>query len=260
MSSVYFYTMVAGVALTVGIVTKKIIDAIIFWSNPISRKIHAFKIQLEGKKEARKKEESSIKNLLIGAATGAAVGIATTWGTRYCIIAVEVCAGIGVIVALFVKKTFEDANKLKKMKELAVLYESVVFYSSAGYTLQQSIARAAELTPVLRPALSRCLAAWIYGPIRALNAFGGEVDLPEAEIMASIFAHVEEKGIKFGEGAIEEEANSLENLRQTLSEMKIMSKPLYFAVYRALPLLAVSGIVVGALIYRVIIMLTTLIM
>ncbi len=260
MSNVYFNIMMLGVAVAVGITTKKLMDTIIYWSNPLRRKIQSFQLKLQEKENKKDVEESSFKHLIIGAAIGAGVGILASWGTAYSLVVAEVCAGLGVIVSLFIKKTFEDVNKLKKMKELAVLYESVVFYSSAGYTLQQSIARAAELTPVLRPALSRCLAAWIYGPIRALNAFGEEVGLPEAEIMASIFAHVEEKGIKFGEGAIEEEANSLENLRKTLSEMKIMSKPLYFAVYRALPLLAVSGIVVGALIYRVIIMLTTLIM
>ncbi|NLK53101.1 MAG: hypothetical protein GX295_11780 [Syntrophomonadaceae bacterium] len=209
-------------------------------------------------KEMAVKEEVNLKPLLLGLLVGLVLGLLLGWGTEYLWLSLSICGSIGIIASLFIKKSLDDLERLKKIKELAILHESISFYGDAGYTIQQSLQMASTLTPMLRPAIFRCLANWPYGSIQALYKFAEGVNLPEAEILASILAHAEESGIKFGQNAMEEEAHALESLRHSLVEIKIMSKPMYFAAYRALPLFSVSSIVVGALIYRVIIMLKSL--
>jgi hypothetical protein len=196
--------------------------------------------------------------LLYGMIAGLLIGLLATIGTRFFMQGTLMGVCLGAIFSLVVKKSIEDTTKIRQMKELALIYETSVFYASAGYTLYQSLEKSRDMVKLLRPALDKCLAAWPYGSIRAIYSFGEEVDFPEAKVMAGIFAHVEEKGSAFSEAAIIEESQSLENLRKTLTEIKILSKPLYFAVYRALPLLAICGIIIGSLVNRVIIMLSSL--
>lgn len=206
--------------------------------------------------ESPKNKEPPV--LLYGMLTGLLIGLLSTIGTQVFIQGTLAGTCLGAILSLVVKKSIEDATKIKQMKELALIYETSVFYASAGYTLYQSLEKSRDMVKLLRPALDKCLAAWPYGSIRCLYSFGEEVDCPEAKVMAGIFAHVEEKGSAFSEAAIIEESQSLENLRKTLTEIKILNKPLYFAVYRALPLLAICGIIIGSLVNRVIIMLSSI--
>lgn len=230
--------------------------------NVLWQKAHFYKTRLSSLlvntkvEQATKRKEPPI--ILYGIVAGLLIGIPLTIKTQYFIQGTIASVCVGVVLSLLVKKSIEDVSKLRKIKELALIYEASVYYTSAGYTLRQSLEKSKDMVTLLRPALSRCLAAWPYGSIRAIYSFGEEVDLPEARVMAGIFAHVEEKGSAFNEATIIEQVRSLENLRQTLTEIKIMSKPLYFAVYRALPLFAICGIIIGSLINRVIVMLNSL--
>lgn len=226
------------------------------WQKLLPYRNRLTRILSEKTEETPKNKEPPI--LLYGILTGLLIGLLTTIGTRFFLQGILLGVCLGAIFSLVIKKSIEDATKISQMKELALIYETTVFYTSAGYTLYQSLEKSSDMVTLLRPALDKCLAIWPYGSIRAIYSFGEEVDVPEAKIMAGIFAHVEEKGAAFSEAAIIEESQSLENLRKTLTEIKILSKPLYFAVYRALPLLAICGIVVGSLVYRVIIMLNSL--
>lgn len=213
--------------------------------------------------EKGKQVKPIIKNkeppvLMYSSVAGAFLGFILALGSNHIFQGVLLGFCIGAIASVLAKKASEDTAKIRQMKELAVIYDTSVFYASAGYTLKQALEKSKDLIKILRPSLEKCLAAWPYGSVRALYQFGEEVDIPEAKVMAGIFAHVEEKGASFSEAAILEESQSLENLRKTLAELKILNKPLYFAVYRALPLLAVCGVIVGSLIYRVLQMLSTL--
>lgn len=163
---------------------------------------------------------------------------------------VPVMGGLGMGVAWFIQKNTKETLKMRKLREIAALYESVVFYTKAGYTIQQSLRLGAVVTPTIRHAVERCLAMWPSGPVRALEKFAEEVDVPEAATLSTVLMHAVESGMSYGQGAIEEESRALDALRQTLAEIKIVSKPLYYCIYRALPLAAIAGVVVGPLVWR----------
>lgn len=163
-----------------------------------------------------------------------------------------ITGGLGAGAAWFLRRNFKETVKMRKLREVAALYESVVFYTKAGYTIQQSLRLGAVIAPTIRPAVERCLAMWPSGPVRALEKFAEEVDVPEAATLSTVLMHAEESGMGYGRGAVEEESRALEALRQMLAELKIVSKPLYYCIYRALPLAAIAGMVVGPLVWRLI--------
>ncbi len=229
----------------------------ILWQKPQSYKYRLSTLLEDAYSKKTTKNEKSLITLY-GALAGLFIGLLLTIKTQFIVQGTIASICLGYIISLVVKKGIEDVSRMRKLKELALIYEASVYYTSAGYTLRQSLEKSRDLVDLLRPALDRCLAVWPYGAIRAIYSFGEEVDLPEAGVMAGIFAHVEEKGSDFNEAAIIEQIQSLESLRKTLAEIKILSKPLYFAVYRALPLFAICGIIVGSLLNRVIIMLSSL--
>lgn len=195
-------------------------------------------------------EDRRLAVVLLGGFLGGAVFWLLISGKASGMLAVV--GGIGAGIAWFIQRNMKETLKMKKLREIAALYESIVFYTKAGYTIQQALRLGAVITPTIRPAVERCLAAWPSGPVRALERFAEEVDVPEAATLSTVLMHAEESGIGYGSGAIEEESRALESLRQTLAELKIVSKPLYYCIYRALPLAAISGIVVGPLVWRLI--------
>lgn len=186
----------------------------------------------------------------VGAAAGGLFGLLLGLGVAQVFSVFALGCAFGAAAGWFVRRGAQDTQKLRKLRQVAALYEAVDFYTRAGYTIRQSLSLAVPLAPELRGAVEKCLAAWPAGPVRALERLAQEIGLPEAALLASVLAHAEESGISTGRAAIEEESRSLEALRQTLAELKIVSKPIYFAIYRALPLAAVGGIMTGPLVYR----------
>ncbi|MGI9862536.1 hypothetical protein SDD30_14240 [Moorella naiadis] len=210
-------------------------------------------------RNARAKGDDEFKYVVAGMAAGGMAGAMLAWGTAYLITVAAICSVLGMAAVLFLARSMKETGRMIKVRELVALYEALNFYTNAGYTIQQAMRLGAVVTPHLRPAVERCLAAWPYGPVRALERFADEVNLPEAVMLSTILMHAEEAGMQFGKVAIEEEASNLEKLRQTLAEVRIMSKPLYFAVYRGLPLFAAGGVIAGPLVYRLVSMMNMLI-
>lgn len=194
--------------------------------------------------------EESLRPVAVGAAAGAAFGLLLGLGTASLAGVTMVAAALGAGAGFFVRRGGRDTARLVKLRQVAVLYEAVDFYTRAGYTIRQSLSLAIPLAPALRDAVEKCLATWPAGPVRALERLAEEINLPEAALLSSVLAHAEEFGIAVGRAAIEEESRSLEALRQTLAELKVVSKPMYFAMYRALPFAAIAGMMVGPLVYR----------
>lgn len=197
-----------------------------------------------------KKRDEGYAGVGAGAAAGGLFGLLLGFGVSQVFAVFALGCGLGAAFGWFVRRGAQDTQKLKKLRQVAALYEAVDFYTRAGYTIRQSLSLAVPLAPDLRDAVEKCLAAWPAGPVRALERLAQEIGLPEAALLASVLAHAEESGIGAGRAAIEEESRSLEALRQTLAELKVVSKPMYFAIYRALPLAAVGGIMTGPLVYR----------
>jgi Flp pilus assembly protein TadB len=212
----------------------------------------------QDKKSDKERQNSVIT--LSSAIGGAAFGVLLTLGTGTMLIAGVAGSVLGTAVLWFLRYSNGEAKKTETMRELAVLYEIIdLFTQSEGefqrFTIRQALVYGAVITPAIRPAVQRCIDAWPSGPVRALEAFAKEVNLPESSILSSVLIHAETSGMKYARSAITEGSRDLEDLRQMLAEIKIGSKPLYYTIYRMLPLAGMVGIVIGALFYHLMIML-----
>jgi hypothetical protein len=145
-----------------------------------------------------------------------------------------------------------ETRKTKMMRELAVLYETVDFFTQSKegtlhFTIRQALQYGVAITPTIRPYVQRCIDSWPRGPARALEEFAREVNLEEASVLAMVLTRAQEAGMEYMRTTIAEGSKDLEDLRQTLAEVKIASKPVYYTVYRALPAAGVGGIIFGAM-------------
>jgi Flp pilus assembly protein TadB len=163
-------------------------------------------------------------------------------------------AGIGIlvgpVVAHIYRWTKRDKTKNIKIRECAALYEAIDLYTQAGYTVEQSLRMGSILTPTIRPHIDRCLSYWPQGSIRALERLGGDLGIEEADILISVLMQAEKAGPERVAGLLSEESTKLEELRQTMAEIKIAAKPIYQTAYFILPLAANMGIVLSVLGYR----------
>lgn len=191
------------------------------------------------------------RSVLVGVGIGFVLGLLLGWGYGSWWKTAIFGAALGYGGAKLVTKSMKDRDKAVKMREIALIAETVDFMSEVKYSIAQSLAFASALTPRLKPVVDRCLARWPFGPERALTEFAQEVNVPEAAMLASVLVHAQKSGMEQVYRILQEESRSLESLRKTLAEVSIASKPIYFAVYRGLPLAAIGGILVGPLVYRV---------
>lgn len=186
--------------------------------------------------------------------TGMAGMLLLAWGSRPLVLMIASTVGgaLGLAAVRMLKKLREGHERASAVRELTVLFEAVELYLRAGYNLPQALRAASLLTPRLRPAVTRCLTCWPQGASYALEVLRRELGMLEAEILVSLLSQVEKVGLKDLEGVIQREAHNLERLRQLAEEVNIAKRPLYFTMYRALPLAAAVGIIVGPLLYRVV--------
>lgn len=176
------------------------------------------------------------------------------WGTRSQVLVILAFTGmvVGFAASRMLFKLKEGSERASVIRELTVFFEAVELYLRAGYNLPQAMRAAALLTPRMRRAVSSCLACWPAGSRRALEVLRQSLGVPEAEILVSLLGQVDRVGLKNLEGVMHREAYNLERLRQLAMEVNIAKRPLYFTLYRALPLAAAVGLIVGPLLYRVV--------
>jgi F0F1-type ATP synthase assembly protein I len=201
---------------------------------------------------SNEKERQDRVYLFTGVVGGAFFGLLLTVGTGATMLAVMICAGLGAVASIIIRCVTGEIKKTRMMRELAVLYETIDFFTQGEggalrFTIRQALQYGTAITPTIRPHVQRCIDSWPRGPVRALEEFAREVNLPEASILSTVLIHAEAAGMKYVRDAIGEGSKDLEELRQTLAEIKIAGKPVYYTVYRALPAAAVGGIVFGAL-------------
>lgn len=159
-------------------------------------------------------------------------------------------AVLGLAVARFVRRARKEVVRQKKLREIAVFFEAVELYLRAGYSLPQAMWAASLLAPGLKDAVDRCLERWPQGARRALERFERDLGVSEAQILVSLLLQIEAVGIKNLEGVVRREAHNLDRLRRLRAEARIASRPVYYMVYRFLPLAATLVILVGPLLYR----------
>ncbi|NSW83997.1 MAG: hypothetical protein HPY90_12130 [Syntrophothermus sp.] len=250
-----FYLIVTGLSISTTAVLYLIFKTLQGRADPVRR------VYLSAANEIRQrtagilekpKSRSEDRPIMIGTLIGFTGGLMLAWGAPQTHIFCLAGALIGYAGAKIYQRSVKDKERFQKMRELAVLAETVEFLSAVKYTIPQSFQFAAALMPKLKPLVDRCVARWPAGPERALGQFAEEVNLPEAAVLSSVLIHAQESGMEYVQKILQEESRSLEMLRRTLAEVKIVSKPMYFAIYRGLPLLAIGGILAGPLVYRVV--------
>lgn len=252
MTDLTIYAMLfgAGTAMAGAAVAKVCIEQLLNVHDPLRTLLRRSSKRKKRVQASPLKLLEDYRGVAIGGIAGCLLmffmGLNTAHLPALCLLGLAVGAGLG----WFAQRGAKETARLKKLRQIAALYEAINFYTRAGYTVQQSLALAVVLAPGLRRPVEKCLAAWPSGPVRALNKLADEIRLPEAAMLTSVLTHAQESGMSFGRAAIEEESRNLEALRQTLAELRIVSKPVYFAVYRAFPLAAIGGVVVGPLVYR----------
>lgn len=206
------------------------------------------KVKTKAARPERDKRETAA--VLAGTAGALLLG----WGSKPLVLAVMAALGgaLGLAAVRAMRKLREGYERASAVREITVLFEAVELYLRAGYNLPQALRAASLLTPRLRPAVARCVACWPQGARYAFDALRRELGMLEAEVLISLLSQVEKVGLKDLEGVIQREAHNLERLRQLAEEVNIAKRPLYFTLYRALPLAAAVGIIVGPLLYRVV--------
>lgn len=147
-----------------------------------------------------------------------------------------------------IKKSIE----FQKIKEVSLLYECIDLFTKANFTVRQSLQMSQIIVPALAPEIRKCLDRWPFGPLKALEQLGTDIGLQQAELLSGLLMEVEEGGTKNISGAMEQEAVRLEEIRESLAESRIATKPIYSAVYLFLPVASVLGILIAPLAYRAI--------
>lgn len=138
-------------------------------------------------------------------------------------------------------------QKLRRLRETAVLYLLVELGLRAGYTLPASLRGAMPMVPALAPHIAHCLEIWDRGPIQALETLRRAIGLPEADALVALLMQVQEMGSARLGGAMEEGSRQMQSLRRALVRSQAASRPLAFAVFRVLPVLGVVGLMLGPL-------------
>jgi len=188
--------------------------------------------------------------VLIWAAIGALAGVVLTWGADNILIGAIICsfwAGISVIA-------FREYHRRKtqgvRYQECLELFRLVETYMQLGMPLQLALAEAKEILVVLKPAVNKALAYWGMGSDNALKVLQKEIDLPEAESLVLLLSQINNSGVKNFDNIIKMEADRLEELRQAAEQIQISIKPLVLILYRALPLVAILGMIAGVMFTR----------
>lgn len=196
------------------------------------------------------KMDAEDRRLLLSVLFGTLLMAGLAWGSQWMPIAASVGGAIGYLVyRLFIQIWFESAMQAKR-REISLLFETVEFYLRAGMSLYYALSSARLVAPRLSKAVGACLVLWPSGSAKALERLKEEINLPEAEILASLLTQIDRVGFYNLQGVIQKESQNLERLREAHLKAKITSRPIFFVVYRLLPLLAVFGMFAGTLYWR----------
>jgi len=193
--------------------------------------------------------------VLAGCCAGLVLMLLLAWGSRFAVFAAVSGGVLGAFVVQVALRLQREAALGTQRREVVVLFEAVDTYLRAGMSMPYALACAKVLAPHLSKAVSACLAAWPSGSAQALEILRKKIDLPEADLMVSLLLQIEKTGVMNLEGVVRKEALNLERMREAAARAKIVTRPLYFVVYRLLPLLAVFGMFAGTLYWRLLHML-----
>lgn len=184
---------------------------------------------------------------------GGAVGFgALAWGTPYLPVAVFLGNLVALGIVFAARYLRGGSDRFLRLREAAVLYESIDLFGQAGFTVRQAMQLSLPLVTRLRSALEKCISRWGGGSLRAIEQLGHDIGIPDADVLIAVLMHAEEVGTGKLAGVMEEEAIRIDELRRTLAEMRVAGKPVYATAYVFLPVATLLGIILGPLAYRAI--------
>lgn len=183
-------------------------------------------------------------------AAGGIAGLLLLWGTGGEVAGVLGGAVAGGVCYYLWHKSVEDRRTEERRRDIFVLFDALEIYLRAGYSMQYALSVSRSLVSSIRPAINKALSYWPAGAESALKVLRDEINLPEGDVLVSLLAQIERAGIDRLEGVLAREVARMEEVRQAAAKMRIMSRPLYLVIYRALPLLAVQGMVAGTMAMR----------
>ncbi|PRR71933.1 hypothetical protein [Neomoorella humiferrea] len=207
---------------------------------------------------AKKKEEGGGRRFIVPTLGGAVFSGLIAGRMPYMLAAVPVGAALGFLAGKLAVKLYRSRTHFQRLREAAVLYESIDLFTRAGFTPRQAMELSLPLLTLLRPAVERCIASWSGGALRAIEQLGNDINLKEADVLIAVLMQIVEGGVAKLTGVMEEEALRLDELRQSLGEMRIAAKPVYSTVYIFLPVAALVGMLLGPLAFRAISMINSL--
>jgi len=154
---------------------------------------------------------------------------------------------IGLAVSYIMEYVYNKNDRLEKMREVVQLYEMIDMLTShpSNYKLYDALQRCESLFPKLRKAIRKCLNMWPNGSIRALDAMGEEINLPEVNVLITILKSAEEVGQERFSGALKDEALRIDEYRQKVIELSMENKPAIQSLFSALLLGIFLAMILG---------------
>lgn len=173
------------------------------------------------------------------------------WGSRWILLAIGLGGAGGMLIGKFIGKVLIEGKLNAKRREINLFYKVVDLFKMSGLSTYYSLSLAKPTAPSLKKAVSSCLGLWPEGPEVAFESLRKEIGLPEADILATMLLAAEKAGTKNLDGIIRAEAQNLERLREARIRKKVSDTPIYYVIYRMLPMMAVFGLILGTFLLKI---------
>jgi len=190
------------------------------------------------------------KTALILSAAGFVLTYLLGKGTQYSAYMALSGMSIGALASRLIFKFRKSAITYGKRRQVAVLFEATEMFIRSGMSVPQALNAAKSLTPLLSQAVKSCLVRWPSNPDLALDLMRKDIGVLEADVLVSLLQRIKNTGIKNLEGVMQRESQNIDRLRSVAIQMKISNRPIYYMVHRILPAIAILGMFIGPLIYR----------
>jgi hypothetical protein len=146
---IYLYLLMAGTALVVSLIAYNLFNYLQKSLNPFQRKLRSI-ANRTGKRKSEKKEISRDDVILLGGCLGGMLfALMIAWGTSQVMLACIIGAGTGTGIVKFFQKNSEHTKRMKKLREIAILSETIDFLTQVGYSIPQALKYGAPIDRVI---------------------------------------------------------------------------------------------------------------
>jgi len=160
--------------------------------------------------------------------------------------ALGILSGYGL--GKFWVKIKKDKLYNQKLREMAIISEMMDLFANSGYQINQILRISSNLVHVIKPEIERCLSRWPIGVEKALYNLERELELDEASILISILVYANNIGTENMKRILQEESRNLDAIRKTLTDIRMSSKPMYYALFRVVPFVGAAAVVLVPLV------------